>query len=455
MKFLWLDINASYSHSSLALPALHAQLGEDILKNCEWHSVQGTIKTNPAQIISQIHTISPHYIFATGWLFNIEYLLNILSHVHALQNNIGIILGGPEFLGDNQHFLRSHPFVCAVFKGEGEDMFARLISQLVHKEHTDGSDGWNNIPGFEYIQEDHYICSDVQTVKDFKALAIPEKSVFFNWEKAFVQIETSRGCFNNCRFCVSGIQKNKIQDLPVKELRSRLQTIKEHGIKEVRILDRTFNANPVRGMELLDLFAEFAGDIQFHIEVHPALLNPVFKEYLTTIPNHLLHVEAGIQSLQENVIAECKRSGKTTDAIAGLKYLLQLNKFEVHADLISGLPHYSYSQLLDDTLALMQIGPQEIQLELLKLLPGTYFRENSHSLHLKYSPVPPYEVLETMAISYHGLQRSMVLSKMIDYWYNEKRWRPVFTMLFAGNKELLEKFIGDQHGGGSAHEVRI
>lgn len=34
MKLLWLDLNSSYAHSSLALPALHAQIADDT--TIEW-----------------------------------------------------------------------------------------------------------------------------------------------------------------------------------------------------------------------------------------------------------------------------------------------------------------------------------------------------------------------------------------------------------------------------------
>lgn len=452
MKFLWLDINASYSHSSLALPALHAQLDDKILQYTKWKIVSGTLKTNPAQIISQVNDFTPDYIFATGWLFNIEYLLNIIGRIYALRKPLGIFLGGPQFIGNNEEFLRCNPFITAVFKGEGEEMFPQFI-RILNQEHPNNL--WKNIPGFEYIEENDrsagsngkYIESVLQSVRNFKNLTIAEQSPFFNWGKAFVQIETSRGCFNTCRFCVSGIDKTPVQNIPAESLRSRLDNILSHGIKEVRVLDRTFNANPVRGMELITLFAEYSGKIQFHIEVHPALLTPVFKEYLKNIPCHLLHVEAGIQSLRNCVIEECRRFGKTSDAIEGLNYLLSLNKFEVHADLIAGLPCYSYHALVEDTLEMMKIGPQEIQLELLKLLPGTYFRNNSSQLQISYSPTPPYEVLKTPSISYMELQKSMVLSRILEYWYNDSRWRDVFTLIFSNQKEMLMNFIDELYPG--------
>jgi radical SAM superfamily enzyme YgiQ (UPF0313 family) len=386
--------------------------------------VRGTIKSPVQQIVQEMEQLQPTYIFATAWLFNINYLNEVLSRVAALCNPAGIFLGGPEFLGDNRDFLLRHPYVTAVFKGEGEEMFEEFISSLLAQ---DGK--WKELTGFEWVEPavgSGYNSSKAVTVSKFAEVEYPEKSSLFSWNKSFVQLETSRGCFNNCRFCVSGIEKNSIQNIPIEELHSRLQNIADHGIKQVRVLDRTFNGNPARALELLNLFQEFAGKLNFHLEVHPALLFPVgedslegntkqsavgkLREALAQVSEGLLHIEAGIQTLQQDVLDNCARKGSCAQAVKGLEYLIGCGKFEVHADLIAGLPGYTYTALVEDTMEMMRIAPAEIQLESLKLLAGTHFRLNAASLGIRFSPAPPYEVLETPQITYSELGRAMTLS---------------------------------------------
>ena len=111
MNFVWLDINASWSHSSLALPALHANLSADTAAACNMQVVRGTIKSPVQQIVQELSAKEPSYIFATGWLFNINYLNEVLSRIHALCNTLGIFLGGPEFLGENEDFLRANKHI--------------------------------------------------------------------------------------------------------------------------------------------------------------------------------------------------------------------------------------------------------------------------------------------------------------------------------------------------------
>ena len=121
MKILWIDLNCSYAHASLALPALHAQLLQDT--SIEWEIISGTINENTGMMVEKAYTHRPDIIAATAWLFNIEVLMHITSRLKALLPQSTLILGGPEFLGDNEEFLRKHPHVDCVFRGEGERAF--------------------------------------------------------------------------------------------------------------------------------------------------------------------------------------------------------------------------------------------------------------------------------------------------------------------------------------------
>lgn len=436
MQFLWFDINASFSHSSLALPALEAQLSVSQRERIKWQVVNGTIKSDPSTCLLDIIKYAPDVIFATLWLFNHNFVMSVLKKAYILNPGIKIILGGPEFLGDNFIFLRNNPEISAVFRGEGEEIFPELVESLLNFEK------WKSTKGICFIDDSGFY-HDNQTVyvNDFEKLAPPENSKFFNWDKPFIQIETSRSCFNTCKFCISGKTCIKTKNLPVDSLRKRLNTIKDKGIREVRILDRTFNANPARAIVLLSLFEEYSSYIQFHLEVHPSFLTPKLREKILNIPQGLLHVEVGIQSLDDNVLKISGRMGSAGKSFEGLKFLVCANKFIVHADLIAGLPSYSFKHLLRDLVSLIDAGPDEIQIESLKVLPGTEFRENSTQFGIVFSASPPYEVLKTASISTEELQIASYLSRLTDIWYNNTKWQKFLRKSVKLDNEFLEKFL--------------
>ena len=433
MKILWIDLNSSYAHSSLALPALHAQMKDKT--GYDWEIVSATINENIGSVVDEIVRHQPDILAATCWLFNHEPLMHIASRVKALLPGACLILGGPEFLGDNEAFLRRNPFVNCVFRGEGEEEFPRWLACW------DKPEAWGDIQGLCWLDnENRYRDNELARVLAFDSLTSPEESRFFPWDKPFVQLETTRGCFNTCAFCVSGGEK-PVRTLSIEAIRSRLQTIHRHGIKDVRVLDRTFNFHPRRAKELLNLFLEFHPHIRFHLEIHPALLSEELKAELQRLPEGLLHLEAGIQSLREPVLEQCRRMGKLSDALEGLQFLCSLDNMETHADLIAGLPLYRLEEIFEDVRTLASYEAGEIQLESLKLLPGTEMRRRAEELGIRYSPLPPYEVLQTDEITTDELQVARRLSRLLDAFYNTPAWQSLTRELILKEERFLHHFL--------------
>ena len=432
MKILWLDLNSSYAHASLALPALHAQVMHD--PSLEWGVVSATINENPGMTAGEVVRQAPDILAATCWLFNHEVLMHVISRVKAMLPRCVVALGGPEFLGHNEDFLRTNRFVDCVFRGEGEETFPQWLACWQQPKE------WTRITGLCFLDaEGQYHDNGLSRVMAFDKLVNPEQSPFFNWSKPFVQLETTRGCFNTCAFCVSGGEK-PVRTLSVEAIRERVRLIHEKGIRNIRVLDRTFNYQSHRAKALFDLFREFP-DMRFHLEIHPALLSEELKQELASMPKGLLHLEAGIQSLHEEVLTVSRRAGKLADALEGLRYLCALDNMETHADLIAGLPLYHLSQIFDDVRTLAEYRAGEIQLESLKLLPGTEMRCRAEELGICYSPLPPYEVLQTREITPDELQTARQLSRLLDGFYNAPAWQEITRRLIVEEPDFLTRFL--------------
>ena len=171
MRILWLDLNCSYAHSSLALPALHAQVMHRT--DIEWSVVRTTTSEVVGSAVDAIYAHRPDVVAATAWLFTHEHLLHILARVKSLLPQVTIILGGPEFLGDNKRYLHQHLEIDCVLRGEGEESFARWL------EVWNTPKAWNDIDGLCYIHEGEYHDNGLARVMDFASLHAPEESTLF------------------------------------------------------------------------------------------------------------------------------------------------------------------------------------------------------------------------------------------------------------------------------------
>ena len=433
MKILWLDINSSYSHSSVALPAIHAQVSWRA--EWEWSVVRGTINDSPGTLAAAVAQEHPDVIAATFWLFTHQMQIEVLSRAVQLIDNVKVVCGGPEFLGDNEEFLRRHSFVTAIIKGEGEEALPQLLETI------DNEAAWADMKGLCWISPSDGIYHDngIARVADFAALKYPEESQFFKWDKPFVQLETTRGCFNTCAFCVSGGEK-PVRYQSIEQVQARLENIYAHGIKDIRVLDRTFNYDTDRACRMLDLFMLYDGKMRFHLEIHPSLLSDTLKAKLATLPKGLLHLEAGIQSLNSNVLDESGRKGSLKSSLEGLEYLCSLKNVETHADLIAGLPAYNLEMLCSDIAKLTQIGVDELQVESLKVLPGTQMHHNAKEKGLRFSPLPPYEILQTPVMTPAELKTAMQMSRMIDFYYNTPSWQKVIRELIGSDENFIMNF---------------
>ena len=433
MKILWLDINSSYSHSSVALPAIHAQVSGRA--EWEWSVVRGTINDSPGTLAAAVAQEQPDVIAATFWLFTHQMQIEVLSRAVQLIDNVKVVCGGPEFLGDNEEFLRRHSFVTAIIKGEGEEALPQLLETI------DNEAAWADMKGLCWISPSDGIYHDngIARVADFAALKYPEESQFFKWDKPFVQLETTRGCFNTCAFCVSGGEK-PVRYQSIEQVQARLENIYAHGINDIRVLDRTFNYDTERACRMLDLFMQYDGKMRFHLEIHPSLLSETLKNKLAELPKGLLHLEAGIQSLDNMVLSESGRKGSLKSSLEGLEYLCSLDNVETHADLIAGLPEYSLDMLCRDIAKLTQIGVDELQVESLKVLPGTQMRQNAKEKGLRFSPLPPYEILQTPSMTPAELKTAMHISRTLDFYYNAPSWQRVTRELIGSDEEFIMNF---------------
>jgi len=69
------------------------------------------------------------------------------------------------------------------------------------------------------------------------------------------------------------------------------------------------------------------------------------------------------------------------------------------------------------------LNPGAIQLELLKLLPGTRLDRERARWRLVAAPEPPYEVLQTATMSAGDVDTARKLSNLLDWFYNVSELR--------------------------------
>jgi hypothetical protein len=412
----------------------------------QWLHVEATIKNSIDDIALEVVSQAPDVVLATGYIFNLTLLLQVCDLIKSQLPQVFIILGGPTFLGDNKRFLHDNQQISGVMRGD-ESSVPQLLEavglNLIHSTSITQNRQqiniactlavYENILGLCWLNSAGEYCDNgiAEFCGELDLLPSPFQTGLIASDKPFCQLETSRGCNGKCQFCTSS-ESNGVKYFSLERCRADLLVIRASGINEVRLIDRTFNDRPERAVALLNMFRKEFAEMKFHLEVNPAKLNDEIIECLKQAPIGQLHIEIGVQSLNSTVLKRIKRPASVSATLAGLKKLLEIKRFELHADLIAGLPEQNINDIIADIEQLMLIGPHEIQLENLKLLPGTILRrELPKDFH--FNPLPLWEVLETPMMRVIDLEYSSRLSYIIDSWYNtsqlHKCWRFAFNLI--------------------------
>jgi hypothetical protein len=179
-------------------------------------------------------------------------------------------------------------------------------------------------------------------------------------------------------------------------------------------VDRTFNLNASAGKAILEFFLErHRPGHFFHFEMVPDRLPEALREVIAKFPPGALQFEVGVQTFNEEVGALIKRRQNYQRLEENFHFLRHQTGVHIHADLIVGLPGETWESFAAGFDRLVALGPQEIQVGLLKRLRGTPIVRHDEEWQMNYNPYPPYEILRNRLIDFATMQK---LRRFARYW---------------------------------------
>jgi hypothetical protein len=164
----------------------------------------------------------------------------------------------------------------------------------------------------------------------------------------------------------------------------------------------------------------------------PDRLPENLREIIARYPPGALQFEVGIQTLDpavEKRISRRQDHGRMED---NLRWLRGASGVHVHADLIAGLPGETLDGFAVGFDRLLALGPQEIQVGILKRLRGTPIIRHDQEWGMTYSPMPPYEVLQTRHMDFSTLARLRRFSAFWDLYGNSGQFTQSLPWLWRG-----------------------
>ena len=465
MDIVLATINAKWIHPSLALKLLKVNLGE-LEESCE--ILEFALRQPLNEKIQPILAARPKVLGLSVSIWNHKATLELLKELSekwagadGSREKPLIVLGGPEvsYLSEDVEIFR---YADYVIRGEGEESF-RLLCHEIFSGRKDAAKVMTGAPvNVNKIVSPYRLYTDEEL------------------NRKLVYVEAARGCPFACEFCSCSIMNRvpdscnelvkSVREFPLESFLAEMGILIKRGGRTFKFLDRTFNLNMGRVKRIMEFFLEhidalIAADavkdrpLCVHFEMVPFLFPSELKDILRRFPPESLRLELGIQTLNqqtaslihiagESGAAKLQSAGRQTWTILeNLEFLRKETNAIIHADLIAGLPGEDFTSFGSGFDQLWQVlsgvpgSPFEIQLGILKCLPGTPIIRHSETHKMLYAAEPPYEVIATGALHKPELDRIKNFARFWELIVNRNPFPEILPVLLPSGEPAFEKFM--------------
>jgi radical SAM superfamily enzyme YgiQ (UPF0313 family) len=443
-------INAKWIHPSLALRLIKANLG-DLEGSCA--ILEFALRQPLHEKTGPLLAARPRILGLSVSIWNHRATLELLKDLHEKWRGKGegaekpvVVLGGPEvsYLPYDAEIFR---YAGYVVRGEGEGIFRDLCIQILYtRDPPDPLDlGFSRVKsgdGSEFFVNHTFFKVNVSDIRSPYRLYSDE-----DLRRKLVYVEASRGCPFGCEFCLSAAGDNsfrQVREFPLEPFLAEMENLIRQGGRTFKFLDRTFNLNIQRALSIMEFFLEqieVEPSLCTHFEMIPDNFPRELRDCLRRFPAGSLRLELGIQTFNPETAALIHRAGDSGSELEILGFLGRETKAIVHADLIAALPGESLVSFGEGFDRLWAAGPAEIQLGILKLLPGAPIARHTAAQGMRYSAWPPYEALETAALPAADLDRLKNFARFWELIVNRRPFPELSARLLPPGAMAFKPFM--------------
>ena len=329
------------------------------------------------------------------FVWNKNLLEEVATELKKRNSNITCIAGGPEVTANPKNFL-SFDYVIS---GEGEKVTYELVKNIFNGTQIKEKILFGKRDSLENLTSP-YLDKTLNPKKYDGAL----------WELA-------RGCPFKCSYCYESKGDKKVEYFSFDRIKEELDLFVKNDIKQIFVLDPTYNVDKNRAIKLLDYIRQKAKKIFFHFECRAEFISDELAKAFSKINCSL---QIGLQSASEEVLKTVNRNFNKKDFV---KKISILNNYGIvfGFDLIYGLPKDNYEGFKNSIDFAISLYPNHIELFCLSVLPGTALYDDASKLNLTYKTNPPYHVIESDTFSKSDLEKSKKISYACNLFYSQGR----------------------------------
>ncbi|MEJ2414031.1 MAG: cobalamin-dependent protein [Sulfurimonas sp.] len=218
MKIILATLNSRYTHTSLALRYLYANM-QELQQNTRImeFSINDAMQSVAEKILDQ----TPDILGLGVYIWNAQEIQELIHIIKKTSPKTKIVLGGPEV--SYEPFRINLDDADFIIQGEGDIAFYELCKNILDNKAN------NRIiplsaPKLKELQlpYEYYSDEDIQN--------------------RYIYVEISRGCPFECEFCLSSMDE-KVRAFDLEKVLEAFEKLWKRGARNFKFVDRTFNLN--------------------------------------------------------------------------------------------------------------------------------------------------------------------------------------------------------------------
>ena len=377
-------------------------------KKIHGEAIEVSLFKYPKDVINEIKKNPPDVLALSNYSWN-SLLSERVAKIAKLKNSkVVTVQGGPNFPHDAEQqleFLKMRPNTDFHVELEGEVSFSNLLDSVL-KHHQGEQELFKKpVDGCVFISHD----TKKQLVKGSKPPRInflddiPSPYLNGMLDKFFDGrlspfIETNRGCPFKCSFCHTGNDYfQKIHMFSIERVKEELEYIGVRAAKQkntvLHLADVNFGMFP-RDREVCNSLVEMQKKYNWP-SVVISTTGKNNKERVidvTSILGNAFSVTMSVQSMDDKVLKNIKRSNIKLDHYAAINKHLQKEGRSTSGELIIGLPGETKKSFTEGVRQVIDTGVNRTTIYTLMMLYGTEFKDPkyraSYKMKGKYRIVP-------------------------------------------------------------------
>lgn len=432
MKIILAAINARYVHTNLAIRYLNKRLKGYFDVSVKEYTINHEVQV----MLRELYLERADVVAFSCYIWNIEMVLKLVKSLKKIHPETQIILGGPEVVYDSKEMMKSCDAIDFIISGEGiEETFSLLDAMENNRDYT-------ALQGLHYrVRGQVYSNPPAKRTKSaLMELSAYDVDSHMEPDKIYYY-ETTRGCPFTCQFCLSGNESGLVS-FPLEKTYRELQIFLDEKVKQVKLVDRTFNADAQRAMKIWTFLKEHDNGItNFHFEISARLLTDEMLAFLETVPVGLFQFEIGVQTTCKLSLQAIGRAQDQEWEFKVIRRLVRAKKIHIHVDLIAGLPHEDLLRFRRSFDEVFQLEADMVQLGFLKLLKGSGLRARILDYGYVHQEEPPYEILESHVMHYGEIIQLKQVEEVLERFWNLGHYREtIYFILNHSNKSPFSFF---------------